>query len=570
MSYENIFKKRGMNYIKNLVLLIFSIILLTECSNASIISVKDTTSQKGFNSLSNQVKLKQARNNFLAENYQLALENYRELQSSYPNDAMANFRVGECYFALLNFAATVEFLENSKAQNSLVHKNLNFILGQAYHRTGKIDKAIEVLQEFVNSSKEILEENKDALTFIEQCKTAKKLMANPVNVKISNPGAFINSPFEDYGPSLSGDGKTLIFTSRRPETTGGRTDPGDGKFYEDIFISSWNDASNTWSEAKPVPGRLNTDFHDAALSISPDGTQIFVYRNVPGETGSGDIYVSKLNNKQVWAAPKPMAKEINSSYFESSASICADESYFYFVSEKRGGFGNGDIYRSKRLSKNVWGEAENLGPVINTTEDEVSVFIHPDGKTLFFSSKGHNTMGGYDIFKSVYNNGSWSVPENLGYPINTFHNDLHFVLSSDNSTAYYSSIKENGLGERDIYRIDMKNYAVHLKENQVYKSNGLSILKGSVFDMDAAQAVEATIDVLDLSGQKVSSIFTNSDGEYFVTLPGGINYQLVISAEEFEKVSEKINLPLDNTKTYVMVKHFLVKKISKEFNFPKD
>ncbi|MDQ3192477.1 MAG: tetratricopeptide repeat protein [Bacteroidota bacterium] len=552
-----------------LSLLLVCLFVLQGYSYSSIVSVKDTNSTKGFNSVTNQIKLKQARASFLTEDYKVALETYREIFSSFPNEAIINFRLGECYFALKNYDATIEFLENARTQDPQVNKSLNLILGQAYQRNGKLDKTIEVLQEYLNNPKSSKEENSQALIFIEQCKTAKALMANPVNVKINNPGPDINSVYEDYAPSLTADGKTLIFTSRRPETTGGKVDI-DGKYFEDIYISTYNDSTNKWSVAESVEGRLNTEFHDAALSISADGKQIFVYKNIPGETGSGDIYVSKLNNKEKWGAPKPMPKEINTSYFESSASLSADEQYFYFVSERRGGYGNGDIYRCKKISKREWGEAENLGPVINSSEDEVSVFIHPDGKTLFFSSKGHNTMGGYDIFKSVNTNGVWSKPENIGFPINTLQDDLHFVLSLDNSTAYYSSTKKGTLGERDIFQIDMKSYAVHLKDGEVYKSNGLSILKGSVYNTDAAQVVEANIRILDLQEKEITSIDTNTEGEYFVTLPGGVDYQMVISTEGFETIKEKINLPLDETKTFILVKHFLIEKLVRAPDFIKD
>jgi hypothetical protein len=376
-------------------------------------------------------------------------------------------------------------------------------------------------------------------------------------------GELINSQYDEYGPSISADGKTLIFTSRRPNNKGGAVDINDGKFYEDIYIAEWDDEKNSFGEAKPIQGRINAEYHDACLSISPDGKFIFVYKNIPGQTKSGDIYMSKLSGTGKWGAPEPLPKQINSSYFESSASLSADGKWLYFVSERRGGMGNGDIYRSKRISKTEWGEAENLGPVINTEEDEISVFIHPDGKTLFFSSKGHNTMGGYDIFKSVYENGQWSKPENIGYPINTLDDDLHFVLSSDNQTAYYSAIDPNGYGERDILKIDMSRYAILEKDGKPKLSNGLSILKGSIVDTDAGQAIEAELKILDANGVEVASTASGIDGEYFITLPGGKEYTIELKFKNFD-AKEKIFLPLDEKHTYTMVKHFLVDRKNKQ------
>lgn len=493
----------------DLYLLIFYtalIIASTSCrTNSNSMAIRNKHLVKLFHSASNEVLLKEARISFLDEDYANALMIYKKLlNTSYSKKARTNYKIGECYLAMKNYTAAIDFLEKAKAENPKVHKDLNLLLGQAYHLSNKLDQAIEVLEEYTGNKHIYKEDYTFALALIEQCKTAKILISNPVNTKIKNLGSLVNSPFEDYGPSVSADGKILVFTSRRREVTGIGIDPADGKYFEDVFLSTWNDSTNSWNKAESVRGRLNSYFHDAALSISPDGKQIFVYRNTPGETGSGDIYVSNLTTYGRWSSPKPLTKQINTSYFESSASLSADGNYLYFISEKRGGLGNGDIYRSKKIGKNAWGPAENLGAVINSGEDESSVFIHPDGKTLYFSSKGHQTMGGYDIFKSVFENGQWSKPENMGYPINTLQDDLHFVLTEDNRTAYYSTTNKDELHERDIYEIDMNNHETHALKESLSKEH-LSVSKGSVNGTGPGKAVEATVEIVNLSGKVIST-----------------------------------------------------------------
>ena len=549
---------KGLTFSSFLVLFFLSL----TTSATTIKSGKDT-SLGFFDNANNRIKAQKARHLFLNGDTKGALDIYHEVYKNNAQNAALNTRIGECYLVLKQYKKAKEYLEKAYTLNPNEPRETAFYLGQALHRLGEFDRALQMFDEYIKDNNPKKEEVKDAIIFKQQVATAKELISKPKDVSISNMGELINSPYDEYGPSISADGKTLIFTSRRPNNKGGAIDINDNKFYEDIYIAEWDEEKNAFGEAKPIQGRLNTEYHDACLSISPDGKFIFVYKNIPSETKSGDIYVSKLSATGKWGAPEPLPKQINSSYFESSASLSADGQWLYFISERRGGFGNGDIYRVKKISKTEWGEAENLGPVINTEEDEISVFIHPDGKTLFFSSKGHNTMGGYDIFKSVYENNQWSKPENIGYPINTLEDDLHFVLSADNQTAYYSAIDPKGFGERDILKIDMSRYAILEKDGKPKVNNGLSILKGSIVDTDAGQAIEVEIKILDANGAEIASTTSGIDGEYFITLPGGKDYTIELKFKNFD-AKEKIFLPLDEKHTYTMVKHFLVDRKNKQ------
>lgn len=511
------------------------------------------------NKVTYKIKMNDARHQYLNGNIRGGLNIYRELLKSYTNDAMINYRIGECYLDLKEWQLAVEYIQNAKKINPKVTPELGYKLGYALHRNNQLDLAEAELKEYKSNLKK---KNPlyDADKILAQVEFAKKMMLAPVKVEISNLGKNVNSRGGDYAPSLTADGQTMIFTSRRADTKGGGVDKaGDYKYYEDIYLTKFDSTINDWTKANPIEGKLNTEGHDASLSISPDGNQIYIYRN-DGSVYIGDIFVSKKRRSGAWGEPTALDKQINSSYFESSASLSADGTKLYFVSERQGkkygANGKGDIYVVEKISRTVWGEPRNLGSVINTPEDEISVFIHPDGKTLFFSSKGHLSMGGYDIFSSrLQMDGTWSTPENLGYPINTVDDDVHFVLSTDGKIAYYSTVREDGLGERDIYQIDLKNYDL-LKGTQ----KNLSIVKGSIEAKLDGLRLEAVIEFKDEKGELISSINTEETGDFLATLPGNIKYSATISALGYKAQTINFDLPIGEEKTYILVKNIVLEQ----------
>jgi Tol biopolymer transport system component len=504
-------------------------------------------------------------------NYYGALRVYRFVYEFNKTDAKINFLIGKCNVQLQNMEEAIPYLLKTKKLKPDFDKEVDFLLGEAYQYTGDLDSAIYEFNIYKLSLKPRQLKKDAVVDLLNQTVTAKMLIEHPVNVKIKNLGFNINSEFDDAMPSITADGKTLIFTSRRADTKGGGIDPNTGQYYDDIYMATWNDEKGTWNTAESVEGDLNTAGHDACLSISPDGNTIFVYRNIPKVTGSGDIYYSTKRADGKWNTPKTIGKPVNSSYFESSACLSPDGNTLYFVSERKGGYGNGDIWKSKKIGKNLWGDPVNLGPVINTEEDELGVFMHPDGKTLFFTSKGHNTMGGYDIFMSqMKSDSSWTEPVNLGYPINSTKDEISFVMSADSKTAYISSRKDGGLGGADIYEIDMSNYTFLLKiEGQEVTTpkvqTGLSILKGSIIESNAAQQVEAEIFIKDAAtGKEVTKLFTNETGDFFVTLKGDKEYEISIEKPGYKKYSEKVLLPFDQSKINTLVKLIILEKLPEE------
>ncbi|NVO03360.1 MAG: PD40 domain-containing protein [Bacteroidetes bacterium] len=560
-----------MKYIRIfLILVIFSSLSIS--SSFAVNSSKFTTELKDKDKF--KIKKAEAWLKYQNHDYNGALRIYRDLYETHANDAELNFLIGRCHLELQSMEQAIKYFDAAKKIDAKVNSELSLMLGKAYQFLGDIEKAIEQYTEYKNSLPEKQQIKDGVNEFLNQCVYAKDMMSKPVDVTIKNMGKEINSEFDDAIPSISADGKTFIFTSRRPDTKGAGIDPNTGNYFDDIYISNWNDESNSWSVADNAEGDLNTEGHDACLSISPDGNSIFVYRNIEGVTGSGDIYISNKRNDDKWSSPKTIGKPVNSTYFESSACITADGKTVYFISERQGGSGNADIWKSTKIDKDLWGKPENLGPVINTIEDELGVFIHPDGKTLFFTSKGHKNMGGYDVFMSTYENGKWSEPANLGYPINTTKDETHFVLSTDGKKGYVSSRKDNGMGGIDIYEIDMSRYVYPTTTENIVSSTTkdtvsvkqafkpeLSILKGNILDSETGQRIEADVDIVDVATGIKQSISTNEQGEYFVTLTGNKEYNVLVGKNGYKKYEKKVMLPLDSKKTFILSQAIVLEKV---------
>lgn len=511
-----------------------------------------------------QIKMFNAQQRFYANDFQGAMSIYNDLLKGKPNDANLIFHIAECNFEMGQFDIALENAEKAKNIDVKSNENIHLLLGKLYHMNAKLDAALAEYSSFKTSltdPKKVKESDIDMS--IAQVNNAIEMMKNPVNVKIENMGISINSKYDDMGPSITADGKTLIFNSRRLGKSAVMDMEGDKKYFEDIYISHWDSTKNTWADAELLPGNINTEGHDACTSISPDGKEIFLYKNdIQEESRGGDIYYSRLGSSGKWGAPKSIGKPINTTYYEDGACISPDGKTIYFISERPGGFGHSDIYMSNQKGRDEWDMPVNLGSVVNTPEDEGGIFLAPDGKTLFFSSRGHNTMGGYDIFKTIYENGKWSVPVNLGYPVNTVNNDMSFAVSVDARIGYFCSDRTGGIGERDIYQIDLTKYPVFEKEMKLTAANSgpiLAILKGDVFNASDGNAMEAEVVIFDETGARVGST-TSQGGNYFITLPAGKTYQVKIEVDGFKSIDEKVELKIAKEGATTIVKHYLLYK----------
>lgn len=501
------------------------------------------------------------------ELFRNALSPLTDAQKFNPNNAELNYMLGFIWFN--TDPASKETLKYFEAADRLKVKketDVSFWLGWTYQLNGLWDQALKCYNEYLSLISVKARANvafiDDVKKKISECETGKKLSASPERVFVDNLGPGINTSFPEYGPSISTDETTIFFTSRRSNSIGGKRDLNDNGFYEDIYSSE--KSGGKWLLAKQLSKNVNTEVHDAAAGLSPDGSKLYVYR--ASTTDGGDLYESVLFGLD-WEEPVRMNRNINTKYHESTVSLSFDGKRLFFVSNKESGLGASDIYYSDMDVNGEWGIAKNIGPEINTKYAEEGVFMHPDGVTLYFSSKGHGSMGGYDVFKSTLDkNGKWSAPVNLGYPINGPDDDLFFVVSGSGNRAYFASAKQGGYGEQDIYKItflgpekqpllngeDQLIAAVNTAMSSLktqseveVKSAKLTILKGLVNDGVNLKPLESTIELVDNDkGVLVATFRSNSStGKYLVTLPSGKNYGIAVKCQGYLFHTENINIP---------------------------
>jgi tetratricopeptide (TPR) repeat protein len=496
-----------------------------------------------------------ARVEFNKGNIRGALTIFREVLQTDPNNGSALFGVSECHYNLKRYKLALEYLDKAVAVDPKVSSQTNLYYGQIHHRTGNLDEAIEYYKRYQQSQRNSYD-IKMAQKYIQQCEYAKVMMKMPVDVTIKNLGEEINSRYDDYTPSISADGKRLIFTARRIDTKGGRMDTdGDYRYFEDIYSAKWNEEEQVWDRAYAVEGDLNTETHDAVLSIFPDGTGMYVYKNTV--TTTGDIYYSNYEkSNDTWSAAVKMPRPVNTSYFESSITMTADGQTIYFVSERPEGLGQGDIYVANKVGGG-WSTPKNIGAIINTEFDEKFVFIHPNGRTLFFASDGHLTMGSYDIFKSELINGSWSKPVNLGYPINTVNEESTFSLTNDNKTMIIAAEYEDSFGERDIYAIDISRYSMI---SEGYDQINYGQLDVSFLNNKGKGLKGAYVEVYSVStGESVGKGQTDKNGKLKLTLKGNEEYRLVLRDGTFD-ATKTVALTLKESQETIVPVEFVLNK----------
>lgn len=395
-------------------------------------------------------------------------------------------------------------------------------------------EAISTLEAFLsfytarnpNPEPEVLNATEQA---INQAKYGLSMQQNPVKAKIENLGRTINSEENDTHPVFTADESVMYFTSQRQNSTGNRKTPN-GEFYEDIWFSE--KMNGQWTNPRNVGAPLNTIGHDFVLALSADGQTMYLYNSA---YNGGDIFVSYLMGN-VWTKPRPLSHMVNSNYWDAQACISSDGNTIIFASERPGGYGGRDLYWSKRKPNGEWEIAKNLGPVINSELDEASPFLHADGKTLYFSSQ-QNSIGGLDIFKStLQEDGTWTTPINLGYPINSGGDDSFFVINPMGNIGYFSSTRDdpNQVGKRDIYRILFE------------QSEGKKVitLSGLIKDKETLIPLEADIVLEDNEKNQVVAQFKSNSatGKYIIVLPSGKNYGISVRKNGYVFHSENFTI----------------------------
>jgi outer membrane protein OmpA-like peptidoglycan-associated protein/tetratricopeptide (TPR) repeat protein len=498
--------------------------------------------KKGLNEAKFNIKRGDANYNYGSAAYPQALDNYVIANNFNSNNAVLNLKMGHCYmYSSTEYDKSIKHLEKALSLNANTDPFVHYLIGWYQQSTESFDEAIKAYKLYDQKKNSSEYTKMDTKSKMEECKRGKKLVAAPLHVKIENLGDLVNTTAPEYKPVISADQSLLIFTSRREGSTGGKLDPYIKEPFEDLYYSE-NDGSG-WTKVKHLRGDVNSDSHDASVGLSPDGQRLLMYLGHEG----GDIYECNLKGDK-WSEPVKLNENINTKKFqESSACYAPDEKSLYFVSDKEGGTGGKDIYVSELDADGNWGPSKNLGTVINTDMDEEGVFMHPDGKTMYFSSMGHSTIGGFDIFKSVLNNGKWSKPVNIGYPINTAKDDIFFVIAANGKDAYYSSIRSDSYGGRDLYKIEfLKDTTVETPDTDPQ----LTLLKGVVSDEKTKELLEATIEITDNATNEIVATFKSNSktGKYLVSLPSGKNYGISVSAPKYLFHSE--NFDISESKEY--------------------
>jgi hypothetical protein len=486
-----------------------------------------------------KIRLSDADIYFEITDYQKALRSYDRLIKYAPDDKDINYKIGVCHFYLDDDKSeAMQFL--TKAREAGNYDAL-FYMGQCYHLKEDFNKALEAFEEYRAYDGDRAFSDEQINLHLEYIDNAQRLMQTPVDVHIYNIGDSVNTIYPDYGPLIPADESFMIFTSRREGSTGNKVGPYK-KYYEDIYIAQ--NVNGKFEQTKNIGIPVNTTTHDAAVGLSADGKTLIIYKTNRQQTG-GDLYMSNKVD-DVWTKPKKLSEMINSDFQEPSATLSPDGNVMYFSSTRPGGYGGRDIYRAIKLGNGNWSLPMNLGSNINTEHDEDGPFIHPDGNTLYFSSKGHKSMGGYDIFKSEFKNGYWSIPQNLGYPINSVDNDIYFVLAANGKRGYYSSFNEADSANHDIYVVSFETDLQQLK-----------IIKGKVLSASDKTPLVAKIKLIDDENNVEGEFNSNElNGNYIVLVKPDRNYKMTIEADGYEMQTE--NLLFDGGR--------LIKEVAKEIN----
>ncbi len=474
-----------------------------------------------------------------------ALKHYLNAYTYDSINPTLNYKIGVCYLNTINKVRSIPYLEKSYKIKPNINRDIHYLLGLAYQLNSEWDKAISEFEKYkLTLSVELKEAMSGEITkHIEECGTGKRLMQHPVPVTIENLGPVVNSIFPEFAPFLTADESKMFFTARKDNTTGNEIDENDYEYFEDIYVTEKENGK--WSTPINLGYPVNTYTHDGAGGLSSDGQRLFVYR---GDVKGGDLFESKLNGFE-WTEPVSLGKQINTKHHESSVCLSGDQKTLYFVSDRPDlSYGGRDIFLSHLDKHGKWGTPENLGPVINTIYNEDGIFLAVDDKTLFFSSAGHETMGGYDIFWSKFNDSThtWSKPENLGYPINSPDDDAFFVISANGKHGYYASIKNDGYGEKDIYMISFLGKEKTYPDSIKSLVNPITLFKGRVRDAITLIPLQASVEIVDnVNTLTISTLQSNSKtGKFLVTLPCGRNYGIYVSAPGYLFHSENFDIPV--------------------------
>jgi tetratricopeptide (TPR) repeat protein/outer membrane protein OmpA-like peptidoglycan-associated protein len=481
---------------------------------------------------SQEISIRKADELFGNNDVEKALPIYKEKLAHDPQNPEYLLRVGYCLMSIPDKKdSSITYLQNAadifkSKKQKISYAEAQFYLGTAYQKNYRFDDAQAIFEALLKENKNKKDFVKKVEHEISNCKSSRILTMDTMNISIKNIN-ILNSPFDEYSPVLTSNESEIIFTSRRKGNSKSEKS-NDGQYPENIYFSEKK--GGTWTYPKNIGATLNSLTKNANCGMSFDGNTLFVYKD-------GDIFESVKKDSQ-WTQPVVTKLPVNTKYKESDICINETGDLAIFSSDRNGGFGGMDLYKTTKDANGKWSEPVNLGKTINTEFDENGVFIFHDG-TLFFSSKGHNSLGGFDIFSSKPDaNGNYQEPVNLGYPINTVEDDISFFMSLDKKRGYFSSKRRGGLGRSDIYFVDFAD-----------SSKKYLVVKGKINKNDqTTDGISAKF--IDMKTGKVcDNALAQKNGSFLSVVKKGKDYFVTYSAPDcfFENTVQ--NAPKDTVKT---------------------
>lgn len=397
----------------------------------------------------------QAETKLKLENYEEALEDYLSLLSTDSKSETYNYNAGVCYLNTnINKSKAITYLEIVTHQEKH-NPNADFLLGRAYQYANKFDEAIASFNKFKGLAKGTFENLESVEQEIQHCINAKELIKFPVDVMFQSLGKAINSEFSDYYPFVTENEGYLVFNSKRPVKKNAQK-LDNGQYLNSVFLSKV--VNGAFMEAAVIGEPIcSGNSGEEVIGMSGSGDVLLIHKT--DNKGIGKIYLTRLSKEGFFSNLELLPEPINGEGDEIAASISPEGNEIYFASNRKGGFGGTDIYVCRKLPTGKWGSPKNLGVGVNTPLNEDFPNLSPDGKTLFFSSKGHASMGGYDIFKASWDESQkrFINPRNLGYPINTSYDDMNFRVSKSGKYGYLASVRGGGRGDNDIFRVSFND-----------------------------------------------------------------------------------------------------------------
>jgi outer membrane protein OmpA-like peptidoglycan-associated protein len=510
-------------------------------------------------------------------NFVEALSKYLAAERLDSADASIQLKIGVTYLSTNKKYLALPYLENAYKTKHDIDPAINYYIGCAHQERLHFQKALEHFRIFKRKHKRM---SPLADQRIEQCQMADSMTRRDSGIKVELLPSPINTTYYDFAPLLDSGETTLIFTSARD--TSKKDIRNHNQLFESVMVS--DKIGGEWTEPKNLDANVNHEAHDAATYLSPDGTTLVLYYG-----DSRDLFTSKYSGGyksqrlEGWGKPEPMPAPINMISWESSGCFSPDGQFFFFASDRNEGYGDLDIYMCRRMPDGRWDQPTNLGPQVNTPANEDAPFMHADG-TLYFGSEGHPGLGNYDIFKTRLVGTKWQKPENLGWPVNSPEYENYFFLSPDKKHGYFTSVRESGVGNTDIFmatfpeevKIDVVTLGIKQRADSIARVDSLSLItkanpmeldsiennsfvdpsiqaefhvatefRGKVLDEEDGKPLHAEIVLVDNKTNKIlTRAYSNrKNGVFIIIIPHGGNYGVSASCNGYLFTSMNFDVP---------------------------